>query len=290
MIEWFGEIYDKLVNFWSTYEIFRLIVIIIIVSIILSFLLRIIKRYLYKKVKSRKQQSNVIIFVDMLKYIFALLFIVIVLAAYSGTWGDIGFIAGLLTVALGWALQKPISGVVAWLIIVTRRPIHIGDRVMLMNIKGDITNITLTHIFLKEVGGTIGGEELSGRTVMIPNSIIFEQEIINYTELDDFILDEIVTSITYESHLEKAEETIMKSTKEIMKIYWENFPKKVVKDIHTRIQFKPSGIDVIARYMTIAIHRNKIATEIQREIHKRIILEKDIEFAYPHTEVLFRKK
>jgi small-conductance mechanosensitive channel len=290
MIEWFGAIYDKLVNFWNQYEIFRLIVIIIIVSIILSFLLRLIKKYLFKKVKSRKQQSNVIIFIDMMKYLFILFFIIIVFTAYSGTWGNTAFIAGLLTVALGWALQKPISGVVAWLIIVTRRPIHIGDRVMLMKIKGDITNITLTHIFLQEVGGTIGGEELSGRTVMIPNSIIFEQEIINYTELDDFILDEIVTSITYESHLEKAEETIMKSTKEIMKIYWENFPKKVVKDIHTRIQFQPSGIDVIARYMTIAKLRNKIATEIQREIHKRFVLEKDIEFAYPHTEVLFRKK
>ena len=75
--------------------------------------------------------------------------------------GDVGFIAGLLTIAVGMALQKPISSVFAWLIIVTRRPFSIGDRVVISNIRGDVVDISLTHIYLEEVGGTIDGEEKS---------------------------------------------------------------------------------------------------------------------------------
>jgi small-conductance mechanosensitive channel len=68
----------------------------------------------------------------------------------------------------------------------------------------------MTHIFLNEVGGTILGDEKSGRTVMIPTSIIFEEKVTNYTEKNDYILDEVNTTITYESDLDKAEIIIKK--------------------------------------------------------------------------------
>jgi small-conductance mechanosensitive channel len=187
-------------------------------------------------------------------------------------------------------LQKPISGVVAWLILTIKRPIHIGDRVIISNIKGDITDITLTHIFLDEVGGTILGEEKSGRTVMLPTSIIFEEEIINYTHQDDYILDEVTTAITYESDLKKAEDLIIKSVKKVMKPLWEKFPKRITRDVHNRLIFKDSGIDVTVRYFTIATSRNQISTDIRREIFNQIRNTKEVEIAYPHTEVLFREK
>ena len=119
-------------------DIFQLITAVIVSFIILNIALRLIKRYLLKKVKTKKQASNVTVFLDLLKYLFAFFFVIIVIAVYSENLGELGFVAGLLTVAVGWALQKPISGVVAWLIIVSRRPFNIGDRVVISDIKGDI--------------------------------------------------------------------------------------------------------------------------------------------------------
>ena len=216
--------------------------------------------------------------------------IIIILFTYYGDFRELGFIAGLLSVALGLALQKPISCVVAWLILTTRRPFDIGDRVLISNIKGDIADITLMHIFLDEVGGTIEGEEKSGRIVMIPTSVIFEKEIVNYTHQDEYILVEIVTSITYESNLKKAEDLILQSVEKIMKPYWTNFPKKIEKKPHTRLQFRDSGIDVSVRYYTLVLNRNKIATDIRREIYNQIKKAKDVKFAYPHRELLIREK
>jgi len=225
-----------------------------------------------------------------LKFIFTIFLIIIVFTAYYGDLGDLGFVAGLLTVAFGWALQKPISGVVAWLIIISRRPFHIGDRVIISKIKGDINNITMTHIFLNEVGGTIEGEESSGRTVMIPTSIIFEQEIINYTERDDYILDEVKIAVTYESNRRKAEGIAMKSVENIMKPIWEDFPKRITKEPHIRLMFRDSGIEITVRYYTITTRRNAIATDIRGEIYDRITEADDVQFAYPHTQIILPEK
>ena len=268
----------------------RLLIVIITSFIILNILLRAIKSHLLKKVRSKRQVSNVSVFLDLLKYVFAMFFLMIIIFAYYNSWGELGFVAGLLTIALGWALQKPISGIFAWLIIITRHPFRIGDRVKISGILGDVSDITLTHIMLDEVGGTIEGEESSGRTIIIPTSIIFEQEVINYTERDDFILDEINTSVTYESNLEKAETIMLNAVRKVMPSYWVDFPKKIDKKPHIRLNFKDSGINVTVRYNTVARNRNRISTDIRREIHKQIIASKDVEFAYPHAEVLFREK
>lgn len=187
--------------------------IIIVALIIFRLISTFIKRSLLKHVKTKKQTTNVSTFIDLLNFIFIILIVIIAITTYYGSLGELGFIAGLLTVALGWALQKPISGVVGWLILIIKKPFTIGDRVVISNIKGDISNITLTHIFLNEIGGTIDGEEQSGRTVMLPTSIIFDEEVINFTEKDEYILDEVTVAITYESNLEKAEKITIESVK-----------------------------------------------------------------------------
>lgn len=285
------DIITNLVTIFEPYiEIVELIVAVFISFIIFSIVIKITRKRLLKKVSTKKQQSNVTVFLDLLKYIFGFFLVLIVFSSYYGRWSELSFVAGLLTVALGWALQKPISGVVAWLILVTRRSIHIGDRVIVSGITGDITNITLTHIFLDEVGGTIDGEEQSRRTIMLPTSIIFEQQIINYTHSDDYILDEVGVSITYESNLDHAEKLMKDAVKLVLSSIYEKFPKKLKKEPWTRLNFKDSGIEIKVRYFTIATNRNRISTEIRREIYHLIKNSEDVEFAYPHTEVLFRNK
>jgi len=277
---------DILNNFEPYLDTIYFLVVVFLVFIIFNVFLRIIKNILLKKVTRKKQVSNVITFLSLLKFIFAFLLIIVIILVYYGSWGDIGFVAGLLTVALGMALQKPITGVFAWLIIISRKQFSIGDRVIISNVKGDITNITLTHIHLEEVGGTIEDEEKSNRTVILPTSIIFEKEIINYNEKDDIILDEVTVTITYESNLEKAEKIMNESVKKIMAPNWKFFMKKKLIGSHIRLKTKDSGIDVTVRYHTLATKRNAIATDIIRGILKEIRKTDDVEIAYPHTQVL----
>jgi small-conductance mechanosensitive channel len=184
------------------------------------------------------------------------------------------------------ALQKPIGSVFAWLLIVTRRPFSIGDRIVISNIRGDVVNISMTHIYLEEIGGTIDGEEKSNRTIILPTSIIFEKEVINYNEKDDYILDEVTITITYESDLEKAEKIMNDTVGKIMMPLWETFQKRIPLESHTRLKTKDSGIDVTVRYYSLVTKRNQISTDIIREILKKISKTKDVNIAYPHTQVI----
>ena len=277
---------DMILTIEPYFDTIYFVIAIIFVFIIFSIILRIIKKILLKKITRKKQVSNVITFISLLKFLFAFFLIIIVIFAYYGSWGDIGFVAGLLTVALGMALQKPITGVFAWLIIVSKKQFSIGDRVIISNIKGDITNISLTHIHLEEVGGTIDGEEKSNRTVILPTSIIFEQEIIDYNKKDDYILDEVTIAITYESNLDKAEKIMNSSVGKIMAPYWEMFQKRIPLESHTRLKCKDSGIDVTVRYYSLVTKRNSISTDIIREILSEIRKTKDVDIAYPHTQVI----
>jgi len=262
-----------------------LIIAITIFFIIYSF----IRQVLLKVAKTKKQRSNVNIFLNIIKYLFVFFLLLIVISSYFGTWIELGLTAGLLTAAVGWALQKPITGMAAWIMIAIKRPFGIGDRVVIKDIKGDILDITLTHIYLAEIGGTIDGEEQSGRITMIPNSLLFEVEIINYTKQHDFILDEITTLITYESNLKKAEKIMLASVDKIMQPFYQKFPKKISRDSHIRLDFKESGMNVTVRYNTLARKRNAISTDIRREIFTRVTKTSDVAIAYPHAEIIMGK-
>ena len=272
------------------YNIFWTFITIIIALVVFITMHKLIKRVLIKKAKTKKQISNVLLFMKIVKYLFAFILILVIISSYFGSWTEFGLVTGLFTAALGFALHKPIAGIVAWIILIIRRPFDIGDRIIIGGIKGDVKDITITHIYLEEIGGTIDGEEKSGRIVVIPNSILFEKEIINYTAQHDFILDEVVVAITYESNLKKAEKIVKETVEGIMKEYWKNIPKRIEKGANIRLLFKDSGIDVIARYYTIAKKRNEIATNIVRGIYNKIRRATDVEIAYPHAEILFRKK
>lgn len=267
---------------WITIIKKLIIVVLLIIAVIFSSAF--IRKALLKKAKSKKMKHNAIVFTNLFSYL--IIFLIIFFAVLSTTGiTNVGITAGLLTAALGWALQRPITGIAAWLMVIITEPFEIGDRIIIGNVKGDVVNITLTHIHLSEFGGTASGEEPSGRIILVPNSIIFEQNIINYTSKDEFVLDEIVFTITYDSNVDVAREIAIKSAERVTK----NIIEKVPSHPAVRINFQPSGIDVRLKYYAQASRRTKTNSEITEEIFKQISKHKKVKFAYPHTHVILEK-
>jgi small-conductance mechanosensitive channel len=289
-MSFYTNFYDDFAAILLPYaSIIYLLVIIAVASLIFGIILKLVKRRLLKNVKSKEHRSTVTMFIDLLKYTFLVFLLIVAVSLYAGKLGDLGFIAGLLTVALGWALQRPISGVVAWLIIVTRRPFHVEDYVSIKNIEGVITNITLSHIIVDEVGGTIDGKEYSGRTVMFPTSVIFEEEVINFTQKDEFIIDEVAVTITYDSNLVKAENLMKNAAASVLRPYWEQYPSSMKQDPYTRLKFCDAGVSVITRFYINIYERDKVETDIRREIWTQIAKTNDIEFSFTSVNYLLKK-
>ncbi len=276
------EYISQLSNYFS---IMRTIIVVVLVYIVLNILLNVVKRKLLKRVKTKKQISNVEIFTKIFKYVLLLILVLFAIFSYSGSWTGLGLTVGLLSAALGWALQKPITGIAAWIMIVTRRPFEIGDRIIIENVKGDVTDITLTHTHIKEVGGIVGGEESSGRVIMIPNAVLFEKNIVNYTWQNEYVLDQVVVAVTYESNLDKAMKIALESAKKHLKEFL-----SVTEKPYVRTYFQPSGINVHVRYFAPAKKMQEISSNITKEVYDAIMKTRDVEIAYPHTEIVFKKK
>ena len=196
-----------LVALWLGYRISR--------RLVRSFLL--VKAY---------KEENVQHFLFIYRYAWLGAGFVLALISFSGSIEALGISAAFLGMILGWSLQAPVTGIAAWLMIILKQPFKIGDRVIISGIIGDVVDINLTHVLLNQVGGTIGGEEKSGRGVLIPNATLFGQIIYNYAleefggkaagaPVDNYILDEVPIRITYPSDFDEAERIFIAAAKEV---------------------------------------------------------------------------
>ncbi len=123
---------------------------------------------------------------------------------------------GLFSLVLGFALQAPITSFIAWLYIIFRRPYHVGDRIQIGNLRGDVIEISYLETVLKESRGPYAGNNRqSSRTVRIPNSLVLKTEVINYRAPgDDFLWNETAIQIAWSSDLAFVEACLRRAADE----------------------------------------------------------------------------
>lgn len=271
---------------WSNvYALAKAFIIVFVLFTLFNFALSYIRKKLLQKAKTKRQISNIEMLSKILKYGILFVLVIVAISSRYSSFKDLGIVLGALTAGLGFALHRPISSVAAWIMMVVKRPFDIGDRVIIGEIKGNVREISLTHIYLEEVG-RYGGEEVSGRTVIIPNSKLFEENIINYSLQSDLLLGQVLVTVAYESNLDHAIEITTASSKK----FTEEYEKMSGKQNHTRLYFVPNGIEIHVRYYVPVEKAQEIATNITKEIYSRMKEATDIEMSYPHTKIVIDKE
>lgn len=222
---------------------------------------------------------------NLLKYTFGLGGLIFVIASMSASLVAIGLTASFITMILGWSLQRPVTGVAAWLMVMIKRPFVIGDRIIIQGVRGDVLDISPTHILLGEVGGTIGGEESSNRGILIPNAVLFDQMVTNYaaTAETKYMLTETNVRVSYNSDYKLAMQTLINAAKEVTA----NIIAETGKEPTVRSEFFDSGVMMRLRYQTLATERESIASNIVGQIVEAFAGNDKLGFAYPHSAVEF---
>ncbi|MGA1197801.1 MAG: mechanosensitive ion channel domain-containing protein, partial [Candidatus Latescibacterota bacterium] len=185
-----------------------------------------------------------------------------------------------VSMILGWSLQRPVTGVAAWLMVMIKKPFVIGDRIIIQGVRGDVLEISPTHILLGEVGGTVGGEESSNRGILIPNAVLFDQMVINYavSQESKYILDEVPVRISYDSDYKLAEQTLIACAQDVTA----DIIAETNKNPLVRAEFFDSGIMMRLRYQSIAVDRQEISSHIVGKIVQAFAQSDKLGFAYPH--------
>ena len=256
-----------------------LIVILILYKTTKGLILRAMRR-------QHRTDAHIKQFTTMWKYIFLLVGIVFVVVSLSASLAAMGLTVAFVSMILGWSLQRPVTGVAAWLMVMIKRPFRIGDRVIIQGVRGDVLDISPTHILLGEVGGTIGGEEASNRGILIPNAVLFDQMVINYavTQESKYILDEVPVRVSYDSDYKLAEQTLIETAQAVT----QDIIQETGKAPTVRTEFFDSGLMMRLRYQAVAAERQRVSSDIVGKIVEAFAGSDRLGFAYPHTAIEYK--
>ncbi len=104
--------------------------------------------------------------------------------------------AGVLAAIVGFASQSAFSNIVSGVFIVIFRPFSVGDRVKVGQLyTGDVEDITLRHTVIKD---------FENRRIVIPNSVINNETIINSTIAEDDLCMFIELTVSLDSNVDQA--------------------------------------------------------------------------------------
>lgn len=276
---------DFLVNLSQTEHRGLLLSIITIVTLLLikTILTRPIRAYVYKRALKEANADN---FMLTWTFVWVIIIVIFGVISLSGSIQALGISAGFLGMVIGWSLQAPVTGVAAWLMLILKRPFRIGQRVIIAGIKGDVEDITLTHVILNQVGGTVAGEERSGRGILIPNAILFSQTITNYTFDVEYILSEVPVRITFQSSWDEAEKILVDAAKQVTA----DTIEITGEEPFIRAELFDAGVLMRLRYKTTPEDYAENVSDIVKIIHRAFGENDKVEFCYPHSEVLYSLK
>ncbi|MGI9035630.1 MAG: mechanosensitive ion channel family protein [Pyrinomonadaceae bacterium] len=137
---------------------------------------------------------------------------------------------GLVTAGLAFALQKVVSSIAGYIVILRGRNFTVGDRISMGGVRGDVIGLGFIQTTIMEMGQPpavqsadpamwVKSRQFTGRIVTVANNKIFDEPIYNYTRDFPFIWEEISIPITYETDRRKTEEIMLAATKKyVLKI------------------------------------------------------------------------
>ena len=134
------------------------------------------------------------------------------LVTLTGIWtsqlAGAGSFISILSAGVAIALSGVLKNMAGWLLIIFRRPFKVGDRIEVGPDASDVIDIGVFRFSLQEIRNWVDADQTTGRILHIPNGVVFDKALANYTEGFPYIWNEIPVTVTFESDWEKAHDMI----------------------------------------------------------------------------------
>ena len=200
---------------------------------------------------------------------------------------------GLLSAGVAIALKDPLVNLAGWGFIIWRRPFEVGDRIQIGDYRGDVIDLRIFQFTLMEIGNWVDADQSTGRIIHLPNGFVFSQALANYSKGFQFIWNELVILITFESN--------WKAAREILREIADRHAKDVTKEAQAKVRavaerfmifyrnltpivytnVKDSGVELTIRYLCDPRRRRGTAQGIWHDVLDAFAERDDIDSAYP---------
>ena len=128
-------------------------------------------------------------------------------------------VLGLVGAGIAFALQRVITAVAGYFVILRGKTFNVGDRILMGGVRGDVIGLTFMQTRIMEMGQSpreetdktswVRSRQFTGRIVTVTNDKVFDCPVYNYTHEFAYIWDEISVPVRYSSDFAAAEKCIM---------------------------------------------------------------------------------
>ncbi len=132
--------------------------------------------------------------------------------------------AGLVAAGLSFALQKVITSLAGYFVILRGKTFTVGDRIAMGGVRGDVIALDFIKTTILEIGQPpsytnadastwVRSRQYTGRVVTVTNDKVFKEPVYNYTRDFPFLWEEMSLPITYAADRGRAEQSILEVTR-----------------------------------------------------------------------------
>ncbi len=196
---------------------------------------------------------------------------------------------GLVTAGLAFALQRVVTALAGYLLILRGKTFNVGDRITMGGIRGDVVGLGFLQTVIMEMGQPpdvqdadpamwVQARQYSGRIVTVTNAKVFDEPVYNYSRDFPFIWEEMHLPISYSSDHKKAEQIIVdavrRHTKSITELSEASlhelerryFVKRSELEPRVYVRLTDNWIELSVRFVVEVEGIRKLKSEISREI------------------------
>ncbi|MCF8235444.1 MAG: mechanosensitive ion channel family protein [Bacteroidales bacterium] len=193
--------------------------------------------------------------------------------------------AGIVAAILAFASQQAFSNIISGIFLVIFKPFRVGDNIKVGNLyHGLVEDITLRHTVIRD---------FENRRVIIPNSIISSESIVNASIADEKICAWVEMDISYDSDIDKAMSIMQQEAMKHPSFIDNRSPeekKEGVPEVRVRlIGFGDSSVNLRAY---VWAENALLAFAMKCDLYKEIKEEFDkagIEIPFPHRTIVYKE-
>src|SRR5690348_7966584 len=127
-------------------------------------------------------------------------------------------VLGLVGAGIAFALQRVITAVAGYFVILRGKTFNVGDRILMGGVRGDVVGLSFMQTRIMEMGQSpreetdkkswVRSRQFTGRIVTVTNDKVFDEPVFNYTHEFAYIWDEMAVPVLYSSDYGAAEKII----------------------------------------------------------------------------------
>jgi len=188
-----------------------------IAFLVIVFLLRrVLALLVHRVVRGRSNEQTQFWVRQGLNLATALLILIVLLSIWFDDPTRLATAAGLVTAGLAFALQRVVTALAGYFVILRGKNFSVGDRITMGGVRGDVVALGFIQTTIMEMGQPpsvqgadpavwVRSRQYTGRVVTVSNDKIFDEPIYNYTRDFPYLWEEMVIPITYTADRQRAE-------------------------------------------------------------------------------------